>query len=380
MAPRARRTIAVKSDEVDREAGMESSDDEFANATQKKRNQERARAAMASEAGEDEEDGEDEEGEGDDDEEDFEDEEQSKEAKRRLRREYRLLQMSMDENAREWVTSDSTGLKDTLVKTNELFEQVTTTQEAYLDSKVLTTVAKLSVNKVNNMKLSGRSVSIADFLRRVKRKLDPNPPALGRQNAPSQDEDGRELVWTQMEALILSIGVKAPTIEFIYGPLAVEPKVRKEVKRTAVRINKDAAMMQKPQQLQESDIQKQENETSKCVKDIKNILKAHKSMNFFEFAINPTSFSQSVENVFYISFLIRDGVVALEIEDGQPILHFLDVDAGECDGGEKKQQKQHIVELTRDMFDDIIETYELTETVIPTRRYPDAQAGGSKWY
>ena len=43
-------------------------------------------------------------------------------------------------------------------------------------------------------------------------------------------------------------------------------------------------------------------------------------MNFFEFVINPDSFSQSVENIFYLSFLIRDGKAKIFIDekDGQP--------------------------------------------------------------
>jgi hypothetical protein len=35
------------------------------------------------------------------------------------------------------------------------------------------------------------------------------------------------------------------------------------------------------------------------------------------FLINPHSFSQSVENVFYFSFLVRDGKVAIEVETSE---------------------------------------------------------------
>jgi non-structural maintenance of chromosomes element 4 len=44
-------------------------------------------------------------------------------------------------------------------------------------------------------------------------------------------------------------------------------------------------------------------------------------VNLFRFVINPSDFAQSVENMFYLSFLIRDGECALEIEeDGEPVI------------------------------------------------------------
>jgi non-structural maintenance of chromosomes element 4 len=42
--------------------------------------------------------------------------------------------------------------------------------------------------------------------------------------------------------------------------------------------------------------------------------------NLFKFVVNPNDFGQSVENVFYLSFLIKEGVVALEVKDGEPMI------------------------------------------------------------
>ena len=43
-------------------------------------------------------------------------------------------------------------------------------------------------------------------------------------------------------------------------------------------------------------------------------------MNLFRFIVNPHDFAQSVENMFYLSFLIRDGDCSLEIQDDEPVV------------------------------------------------------------
>lgn len=45
------------------------------------------------------------------------------------------------------------------------------------------------------------------------------------------------------------------------------------------------------------------------------------AVSLFDFAINPYSFGQTVENLFYISFLIREGAAKVETDsDGLPLL------------------------------------------------------------
>ena len=39
------------------------------------------------------------------------------------------------------------------------------------------------------------------------------------------------------------------------------------------------------------------------------------SINMFKFIINPDDFAQSVENLFHLSFLIRDGTCAMELDE-----------------------------------------------------------------
>lgn len=51
------------------------------------------------------------------------------------------------------------------------------------------------------------------------------------------------------------------------------------------------------------------------------VLEQVEKINLFKLVINPESFAQSVENIFYLSFLIRDAKVAFEIsEDDEPLV------------------------------------------------------------
>lgn len=45
------------------------------------------------------------------------------------------------------------------------------------------------------------------------------------------------------------------------------------------------------------------------------------TINLFRFVINPDDFGQSVENLFYLSFLIRDGSCAFEVDEhSEPVI------------------------------------------------------------
>lgn len=76
----------------------------------------------------------------------------------------------------------------------------------------------------------------------------------------------------------------------------------------------------RPKQLGDGDIIRQDNETTKNILSVHKILKKNSPINFWRLITNPESFSQTVENLFYVSFLIRDGTAAINRETGELVI------------------------------------------------------------
>jgi hypothetical protein len=96
-------------------------------------------------------------------------------------------------------------------------------------------------------------------------------------------------------------------------------------------------------QLKEGDIQQQENATDKMVRSVGQLLRRHSPVNLFEFVINPRSFGQTIENIFYLSFNVRDARARIDMEGGIPVVSYVETLSEE----EKAvDNKQCVLEMT----------------------------------
>ncbi|KAJ1964587.1 hypothetical protein GGI12_001330 [Dipsacomyces acuminosporus] len=119
--------------------------------------------------------------------------------------------------------------------------------------------------------------------------------------------------------------------------------------------------------MEESDVKKQENQTTKLVQRVHRILTKVGPINLFKLVINPHSFAQSVENIFYVSFLIRDGKAFINDETGQPMIEACEPpQQGDYQSGLTK--KQLIFSLDQETWREIIDVYSITECAIGQRR------------
>jgi hypothetical protein len=257
---------------------------------------------------------------------------------------------------------------------NVLMEEVRNTSDATVDSRYLLDATDLASKKVHNDAYGSASLGldVDVLLSRCKafmRDVGSSSTSQNRSRRASPDDDddmdGNGIDWSLLGldgAYAGNLRSAAPA--FMLGPLAVEKKVR-ATQRTTRNQRQDPHVDQvKPQELQASDLQQSENSsvTKMCagikqrleellqergdslesdlrkkgfqdtddlmsevnprwsLTDLEALfsqhgLKHNYAISLFEFAVNPSSFGQTVENFFYISFLVRDGYIAIESDN-----------------------------------------------------------------
>jgi hypothetical protein len=259
--------------------------------------------------------------------------------------------------------------------------KVKQTADAALDSRVMVFASDLASKKLKNTLHGNNSVGIDvdQFVSRCIQFMRSGPNAASgnrlsstqarqrRRTAPDEEEDdedaGEALDWALLgREACFPFNKRPPVSSFLLGPLSVQRRVRATQIRRARSQRQPLGPATRPQELTQSDIKQSENSNlTHLVKGIQTRLKKHieqqaeemenelneiegepdeedfeaasrrhrvwitpedePAVSLFDFVVNPRSFGQTVENLFYISFLIREGTVkVLEDKSGLPLL------------------------------------------------------------
>ncbi|KAF5354674.1 hypothetical protein D9756_005397 [Leucocoprinus leucothites] len=310
------------------------------------------------------------------------DPDQDLEEKRTLRQDYRKLASKIEGYQGNPASLGIEELREQLDAADKLFQKVMGPSEATLDSHFLLMASNMGAQKARAMKSGTGTFDVDEFIIKLRNFMN---GGLKSDAVPAEDDEDEseynvetsKLDWDRVGRLALAKSRRAPALTFMLGPLSIEQKVRAANKRT--RQSKEDFKEDKPANLQNEDIEKSANETTKNVLVLHNILEHHGKTNFFRFVINPHDFAQSVENIFHLSFLIRDGKVAWEVEDSEPVIYCCDPPTDEdFAGGLTKQQL--IIEFDEELWEDAIKTFNITKSMIPQRPKEQGPTGNKKWY
>lgn len=237
-----------------------------------------------------------------------------------------------------------------------------------------------------------------------------------------EDEDDEQLDWAYLGRKTCFLHNSRPCLSgFLLGPLSVQKRVRQQTQRRAREARANPANATRPLAILAEDVEKLEtaNLTVVC-SEIRELLqriqtKGEDAVNvaystdenmpdeavqdlmrqygladdgcvpLFDFCVNPKSFGQTVENMFYVSFLIKEGSVGLSFDGrGLPTLGR----AGTKTVAQRQEapKYQAIFTLDFEMWEDIIESHGIEKSLIPNRReeeYDDGTTGraeGGGWY
>lgn len=346
----------------------------------------------------------------------------------------------------------NTGIQETIIRANHYFQDVKQTSDATIDSRLLVNAADLSYKKTAALVLGDNSagIDVDEFVSKCISFMrhgpeDPNVSIISstqRRRAPrrtqadldSDDEDGDGMNWDWLGRAACFRHTARPAVSgFLLGPLSVQKRTRQITQRRA-REHIDPTQAVRPQELREEDLDKQEtsNLTAMCTSinkllgktrdhgekaaedtlmqiddpshdQVQSVMAKHHiaddaGVPLFKFCINPKSFGQSVENLFYLSFLVRDGTVGIATDSrGLPTLRMLFISAGDRLKANSQtpdpsipfapseaqrrgvQKRQSVFSLDFDTWKAVIEAYGIDQCIVPHREEEENNTA-TGWY
>ncbi|KAK0703534.1 Nse4 C-terminal-domain-containing protein [Lasiosphaeria miniovina] len=367
--------------------------------------------------------------------------------RRVIRRTLRDLQRQMRENPDEFLQADPKALLNYLNQSDKIIRDVKQTNEAAIDSRGLVIAADLSARRVQRLTSGnvGNGIDVDEFVSKCitfmlqgrgieddaaeelsstqrRRRQVPAavaaPGALGSDDEDEVGDEGDMMNWSHLGRFAAVPSVRRPAVTgFMLGPLSIEKKARRMTKRSAP-FKVSNLKEVRPEELRAGDLNKSDKNDlpALCKKiyvslelaqreaqdDVDNdlpedfteeqltaamsrySLRRNGGIDLLHFVINPHSFGQTVENMFYVSFLIREGSVKLEFDkDGFPELQPADrnLTSGMARSKHSTTRHQSIMSIDMKTWRDIIDAFGITEPMIPHREKEHQQGPGARgWY
>lgn len=352
----------------------------------------------------------------------FYDPDQDENTKRETTRQLRELNATLTESRAEYLQRGSKGIQNTLKKADELIQDVKQTSTATLDSRLLVNIGDITHKKISTMTVGDTStaIDVDDFLTKCinyMRKTGPAEPDptqrrrnQQRDNDDDEDEGIAELDWSHLGRTLCFPASRRPCLSsFLLGPLSTQKKQRAQTQRRATqRARPDPSQAARAIRLDEEALDKKESAslTQVCSEiasllrkaedkgtsaveaevaalgqeegqsppedEVKAIMRRNNiadngGIPLFNFCINPKSFSQTIENFFYVSFLVKEGKVGIdEDEDGMPTL--ATCEAKTLQERQESVKNQAVFTLDHEIYQALVESCGIEKSIIPHRQ------------
>lgn len=145
------------------------------------------------------------------------------------------------------------------------------------------------------------------------------------------------------------------------------PKPRVDRPRKVRMIEEQRAMPAELKRMEESHQEATEKEVERILGLLQTYFREDPDtpMSFFDFVVDPHSFPRTVENIFHVSFIIRDGFARIRLDqDRLPIIEPVSNEENEEIDQNTQIRNQGIIALSYRDWEEIVRTFEISEPVI----------------
>ncbi|CAO2192039.1 unnamed protein product [Urochloa humidicola] len=182
----------------------------------------------------------------------------------------------------------------------KLHKEVQRPLEQLADSEALLDLADALVSSTKAENRDGPTPS--EFVTALLRKFGVAPTPLHDANEPFS--------WSSVGSAVSPLFMTATGCQTMIGPMDLAIKERRHVvRRQSGRLDSKPA---EPDELAPD--QNGSNDTDKNVAVMFNVLKRHKRVKLEHLILNRKSFAQTVENIFALSFLVKDGRAEISVD------------------------------------------------------------------
>ena len=268
---------------------------------------------------------------------------QAEAEKHRVKSVYQILLKTLQEKKMELARPENDELLELVDESNDLLGMIKRTSTSALDSKFLLLSADIGAAKTGNMQKSAL-YTLDIFLERLGATVDLE--VLGRETRRAAKS------------------VDVPS--FLFGPISIvkRQQQRKPRVRDVVEPELEAETLSK-EALEKS--ANYGNETTQAVISVYGNLVECGPVKYLQFVCNPESFSNSVENVFYVSFLVRDGRALLYLQDCELFIKAVESDADLIEL--QNANKNHLImDFDYEVWKQTVSKNQLRKPFIPTRK------------
>ncbi|XP_059215473.1 non-structural maintenance of chromosomes element 4 homolog A [Centropristis striata] len=300
---------------------------------------------------------------------DLHDEDNDPGLRREIRSKYRDLINSVQQNREDMLSPSNNRLTEVLEEANKLFKDVRQAREAALDAQLLVVATDLGKEKASQLFAEGTAFDPSAFAEHLLSFMGLNRLEDG-EDEQQNGADGYlpQDAWHRVARRAECCFRTAPSFHYMMGSFHAEPPPPKQrIERQRKAPGKEAKRIM-PTQLKKMEGSHQE-ATEKEVERILGYLKSYyqddptSPISYYEFVINPDSFSRTVENIFHTSFLVRDGLARMYLDDDK-LPCIAPVEEGEVEAGGTQSRKQCIVSISPKTWKELIDAFDIRDTMI----------------